>query len=111
MRHAEIVTFGIEDRVLDRLRRWADGHGLPVRPTQHARACFNVLRKARQAIAILRIGRDLEQELLLLERISSLLPETATIVIGTAPHPALANLAWDLGAACVSMPLDSVADL
>jgi hypothetical protein len=52
-------------------------------------------------VLVLRVGRDLEFELSLLERVANLFPDAGTVVVGEATHAALAGLAWDLGADCV----------
>ena len=49
------------------------------------------------------MGRDLEFELSLLERVASLFPDVGTVVVGEAAHAALAGLAWDLGASYVML--------
>lgn len=111
MRHAQIVTFGLEARLVDRLRLWAEGRGLWLRPTQHLKPCLNLLAKSTASVLILRLGRDLEKELYLLERISTWFPAIASIAVAPDDNPPLANLAWDLGAACVLLPLPSLAEL
>jgi hypothetical protein len=52
----------------------------------------------------LKVGNDLLEELTLLDRVSWLFPDTATVVIGDTDNPVLAGLAWDLGAALVLFP-------
>jgi DNA-binding NarL/FixJ family response regulator len=111
MRHAQIITFGLETRQVDKLRLWTESRGLWLRPTRHVEACLNLLRKGGPDVLVIRLGRDLERELLLLERTSTLFPDTTSMVIGSSDHPPLARLAWDLGASCVLLPLTSLAQL
>ena len=53
---------------------------------------------------VLRTGRDLERELALLERVTRLVPDTATVLVGDADNAALAALGWDLGLCYVLLP-------
>jgi hypothetical protein len=55
-------------------------------------------------VFVLKVGRDLLQELTLLDRISWLYPDTATVVIGDSDNPVLVGLIWDLGATVVLFP-------
>jgi hypothetical protein len=52
----------------------------------------------------LKVGRDLERELGLLEQVTWLYPETVTIVVGDTENAALADLVWELGARLVLFP-------
>jgi hypothetical protein len=111
MRHAQVVTFGLENRLTERLQPWCESRSVWLRPTQHAHACLNLLRAAGAGVLVMRLGRDVEKELQLLERASTLFPDASSIVVGSGEHPALAGLAWDLGASCVLLPLPSLTEL
>src|SRR5205807_6809716 len=63
--------------------------------------CLDLLRRGWQAVLVLKVGRDVEEEMSLLAQVSALHPATATVVVGEAIHAPLAGLAWDLGAAYV----------
>lgn len=67
------------------------------------RACLTLLRRGGPTVLVIKAGRALESEFTLLDRVSWLFPDTATVlVLGEHSDPArLAPLAWDLGAAYV----------
>ena len=90
MHIAQLITYGVEDRWAQAIQELAKDRGLWLRPVSHLQACLNVLRKSGPAILVLKVGRDLEKELTILERVSWLFPETATIVVGESDYPMLA---------------------
>jgi DNA-binding NarL/FixJ family response regulator len=108
MQQAQIIAYGIEGRVAAVLQELAQTQGLWMRIVQHARACRNLLRVGGPAVLIVALGRDLVEELTLVEEIGQACPDAAVIVVGDTDHPALAALAWDLGARCVLQPPMSI---
>src|SRR5262249_52501647 len=75
------------------------------RPVNHGAKCLRALREAAPAVLLLRLGAgNLVRELTLLERAAWLCPEAAVVVVGDTADPALAGLAWDLGASFVLFP-------
>jgi hypothetical protein len=92
-------------RLAELLGEPARVRGWWLRPVNHIPACLRVLREAGPAVLLLRLGAgDLVRELTLLERAAWLCPEAAVVVVGEAANPALAGLAWDLGASFVLFP-------
>ena len=108
MRHAQVVTYGIDGRLLARLKPWAESRGVVLRPTRHLESTLNLVQKHGASVVLIKTGRDLEVEMSLLENLSTYYPEVPAVVMGDSDHAALASLAWDLGAACVLMPMDSM---
>jgi hypothetical protein len=53
------------------------------------------------AVFIIRLTRDAERELDLLERVAWRFPETACLVVSETEDPTILGLAWDLGASHV----------
>ena len=104
MTQAQIVAYGLEASLVGRLQALAQGFGLWLREVQHAKACRNLVAHAGPAVLVLAIGKELVQELTLLQELSQASPATAVIVIGDTANPAVAALAWDLGARCVLQP-------
>ena len=104
MRSAELLAFGVEGVLNDRLAAWAQDHGLWYRPVQQASALHNLLRKGSRGLLIIRVGRDVVSELELLQGAAHDFPEMTTIVIGDLDHPLLEGLAYDLGASAVLFP-------
>jgi hypothetical protein len=91
-------------RLADLLSAAAKARGWWLRQVNQPAACLRVLREASPTVLVLRLGADLVRELTLLERASWLCPDAAVVAVGDVPDPALAGLAWDLGAAFVLFP-------
>jgi len=104
MKHAALIALGCEDRLADLLVGWTRERAIAFHPVQEDKACLNLVRKNAAAVVVLRIGRDLELELTLLERLGTLFPEAPVIVSLDADHPDLAALCSDLGARYVLAP-------
>ena len=64
---------------------------------------------------VLRLNREMKKrEMALLERVTWLCPETATLVVLDSDNPGLATLAWDLGARWVlgsAQPRDQMPEI
>ncbi len=71
---------------------------------RQAEACFRLLRRGGPGVLVLKLGRELERELRLLERISWLFPDASVVVMTETENAELAGLAWDLGARYVLQP-------
>src|SRR5262245_10845867 len=68
-------------------------------------ACLRLLARGVPSVLVLKAGRDLKDgEIPLLERVTWLYPDAAVVVVSEVDHPALAGLAWDLGASLVLSP-------
>ena len=104
MHQAQIVTYGVEGVLAERLHELAETRRCRLRETNQLAACQNLVQSLAPSIFILRLGRDPERELALLEWVHASLPATATIVIGEADNPVLAGLAWELGATFALFP-------
>jgi DNA-binding NarL/FixJ family response regulator len=104
MRQAQVLAYGVEGPVAGRLQELAQGRGLSLREVGNPRACLNLLRQGGPAVLVLKLGRNLVQELTLVQEVGSVFPEVSVVVFGDTDHPALAAFAWDLGAACVLFP-------
>ena len=104
MQQPQILVYGVEGRPAEQLQELARAQRLWLREVSHLQACRNLLRTARPAVLVVRLGRDVERELALVAQVHELFPETATVVLGDADNPPLAGLAWDLGASYVLFP-------
>jgi hypothetical protein len=69
-----------------------------VRKPQDLAECLQVLPRGGPSVLVVRPGRDVEGEMMVLERVARLYPGTALVVVGDAEQSALTGLAWDLGA-------------
>jgi hypothetical protein len=102
MRRAQVVVCEADGRLAELLRVAARTHGWWLREVRHLGSVLETLQAG--GVLVLKVGRDLEGELSLLETVAWRFPEIATVVIGDGDHVALANLAWDLGARLVLLP-------
>jgi len=101
MRLRQVLVYENDRRIADLLRRENSERSWPIREPRRLETCLGLLRKGGRSVLVVRLGRDLMQELRLLECVTWLFPETGTVVIGDAMSPALVDLAWDLGASLV----------
>jgi hypothetical protein len=104
MRQAQVVVCETDGRLADLLRERAAAHGWRLRALRHPTRVTGVLQHGVGCVVVLKTGRDLEREFAALERIQRHFPEAAIVVVGDADGPALAGLAWDLGARFVLFP-------
>ena len=104
MQQAQILAYGVDEPLAGRLQKLGHDEGIWVRAVQQLRACRDLLRDAGPAVLIVMLGKDVAEELALVEEVGRVWPDTAVIVISDTDNPALAALAWDLGARCVLQP-------
>jgi hypothetical protein len=104
MRSTELLAFGVEGTLSDRLAAWALDRGQWFRPVQHASALLNLLSKGSQGVVLIRLGRDIVGEMELLQTAAHDFSGVTIIVLGDLDHPLLEGLAYDLGAGAVLFP-------
>lgn len=104
MRCPQVLVYETDGLLAHWLRRVGKESDWSVREPRRLESCLRLLRRGHPTVLVLKVGQDLERELTLLERVSWLFPEVATVVVGDAENPVLAGLAWDLGAAFVLFP-------
>jgi hypothetical protein len=104
MRHPMLLIVEGDGRLVAQLRPLAERNKWALYEPGLPASCLRLLRRGGPAVLVIKAGRDLERELGLLERAAWLFPEAATVLVGDVDHPALAGLAWDLGADYVLFP-------
>jgi hypothetical protein len=104
MRQRQVLICESDGRLAEVLRAGAEAGGWRVREVRHPRVCLGLLPQGGDSVFVLRLGRDLQREMALLEEVSWLFPETATVVVCDADNAGLVQLAWDLGARFVLHP-------
>jgi DNA-binding NtrC family response regulator len=104
MRQTQVITHGVDGALAERMRELAQTKRFRLRETSQLSACANLVQSSPPSVLVLGLGRDLERELALLEKVHASSPGTATIVIGEADNAILAGLAWELGATFVLFP-------
>jgi hypothetical protein len=104
MQQTQILTYGIDGILAERLRELALVRRCWLRETSQHTACQNLLDTSAPSVFVVALGRDLPRELSLVELAHTCRPGTATIVVGDTDNPALAGLAWELGATYALFP-------
>ncbi len=104
MKHPQVVVYEADGRLATLLRPLLEERRWALRQPRRAEKVMEHLREGGPAVLVLRVGRDLEREMTLLERTTWLHPQSRTIVVTEVEHPRLAGLAWDLGASFVLAP-------
>ena len=104
MHHPQVLIFESDGQLAGVLRPLAEERRWLVREPRQWQACVRLLRRGGPGVLVIKVGRDLERELGLLERVGWLSPETGRVVVGDSEHAWLAGLAWDLGADFVLLP-------
>jgi DNA-binding NtrC family response regulator len=104
MHHAQVLVYESDGKLAEWLRDVSRKEGFRLSELRQPRACLAALRRNGPGVLLIKVGRDLEREMSLLEEASRLFPETQTVIVGDSDHAGLAALAWDLGAAFVLMP-------
>jgi len=107
MRQRQLLTCGLDDKLVQQLHELVQDRGVGVRACRQADACLNLLRQGAVGVLVLRVGRNLESEYQLLAQATEQFLHVAVVVVGDVDHPQLAGLAWDFGARCVlAAPVD-----
>ncbi len=104
MRYPQVLVYETDGLLAGLLRRSQASQAWALREPRRLESCLRLLRRGGPSVLVLKLGRDLERELKLLERVSGLFPDTAIVVVGDSDDVQLAGLAWDLGAAYVLFP-------
>jgi hypothetical protein len=104
MHHPQLLIVENDGRLATALRPLAEGRRWVLREPRNWEACLRLLRQRGPGALVLKIGRNLEREFTLLDRVGWLSPQTGRVVVGDAEHAWLAGLAWDLGADYVLLP-------
>lgn len=104
MRHPQILVFEPDGRLAASLRLLAEERRWVLREPRQVGPCLRLLQQGGPGVLVIRLGRDLERELGLLERVARLRPGTGRVVVGDGDQTWLAGVAWDLGADFVLLP-------
>jgi hypothetical protein len=104
MRHPQLLIYEHDGRLGRLLQGLAQSRGWSLAGVRQVGACLRALRQGTPTALVLKMGRDLEREAVLLEQVTWQYPEVATVVVGDVDHASLAGLSWDLGARCVLFP-------
>ncbi len=104
MRYPQLVVYETERWIADLVYGTAGTWKWTLREVRQPDACLRVLHQGGPSVMVLELGAGKQQDLELLENITRLCPETATVVVSHSPESNLVGLIWDLGATVVLCP-------
>jgi DNA-binding NarL/FixJ family response regulator len=104
VRLPQLLIYEGDGRLAALLRAMAEEQRWAVREPRQLASCLRLLRRGGPAVLVIRVGRNLEREMTLVERTHAFFPDTAIVVVGDLDQAPLAGLAWDLGADAVVFP-------
>ena len=107
MRHPQLLVYESDGRLARVLRPIAAERRWAFHEPRRTDSVLGLVEDQGPAILVLRLGKQLDKELALLEQVSWRAPETAAVVVGEVENEPVAALAWDLGAAYVLFPPQS----
>jgi hypothetical protein len=104
MQYPQLLIYETDRRLATLMQRLTDKHNWLLREPRQPSAVLRLLDRGGPGVFLLRPSRDLERELALLEQVSWLHPDAATVLVADSEQRGLSNLAWDLGVRWVLMP-------
>lgn len=104
MRHPQLLVYETDRRFAGVLRPLAEKNQWLLREPRQLSACLRLFDRGGPGVLVLRLSRDEERELAMLEQLSWLHPDAAIVLILDGEHAALTALAWDLGVRWILLP-------
>jgi hypothetical protein len=104
VRHPQLLIYRGDARLATQLQIQIDAGRWLLRKPGDLAECLEMSSRGGLNVLVLRLGRDLDDELSTVERVHYLAPDTAIIVVGDAEQAAVAGIARDLGAQFVLFP-------
>ena len=100
----QLLIYETDRRLAAVLQSLADKHKWLLREPRQLSAVLRLLDRGGPGVLLLRLSRDQERELGLLEQVTWQYPDTAVVLVVSGEQMGLAGLAWDLGARWVLPP-------
>jgi DNA-binding NarL/FixJ family response regulator len=104
MHYPQLLIYETDRRLASLLQRLADKNNWLLREPRQPSAILRLLDRGGPGVLVLRLSRDLEREMALLEQVSWLHPDAAAVLVADHEQRGLSGLAWDLGARGVLLP-------
>ncbi|HEV3235889.1 MAG TPA: hypothetical protein VGZ25_02805 [Gemmataceae bacterium] len=102
MKHPQLVIHEPDGRLAAELRELANKkHRWALREPRQREGCLRLLQAPGPAVLIIKITRDGEPELSLLDQVGWQSPDTPIVAVCETENPSLADLIWDCGASYV----------
>lgn len=104
MHYPQVLVYETDRRLASLLQRLADKNDWLLREPRQPSAVLRLLDRGGPGVLLLRLSRDLERELALLDQVSWLHPDAATVLVVDHEQRKLTGLGWDLGVRWVLLP-------
>src|SRR5437588_553620 len=104
MRSPQLILHEADDWLRALLQPLAEERKWSLREPKQPGQCLTLLQRGGPAVLVIKVGRDLERELTLLDQAKWQCPAAAVVVVGDATHAPLFGPVWDLGADYVHFP-------
>ncbi|MGH7170825.1 MAG: hypothetical protein ACRELG_11145 [Gemmataceae bacterium] len=104
MHHPQLLVYETDRRLATTLQRLADKNNWLLREPRQLSAILRLFDRGGPGVLVLRLSRDRERELAMLEQVSWRHPDAATVLVADSDHTKLSALAWDLGVRWVLLP-------
>jgi DNA-binding NtrC family response regulator len=104
MHYPQLLVYETDRRLAMMLQPLADKRQWLLREPRQLSACLRLLDRRGPGVMVVRLSRDLERELAMLEQVAWLHPETAILLVVDAEQMGLSSLAWDLGVCWILPP-------
>jgi DNA-binding NtrC family response regulator len=104
MHYPQLLVYETDRRLASLLQRLADQNNWLLRQPRQPSAVLRLLDRGGPGVLLLRLSRDMEREMTLLEQVTWLHPDAAVVLIADSEPHGLSALAWDLGARWVLLP-------
>jgi hypothetical protein len=103
MRYPQLVIHEEDGALARALRPLAEARTprWVLRQPRRLDSCLRLLGRGHPSVLVLKAGHDVVREMTLVERVGADIPEAGVVVIAAAASPALAGVAWHLGAGYV----------
>lgn len=104
MRYPQLLVYETDRRLATILQPLADKNDWVLREPRHLSAVSRSFDRAGPGVLVLRLSRDWERELSLLEQVSWLHPDAAIVLVAELEWMGLSGLAWDIGVRWILPP-------
>ena len=104
MYYPQLLVYETDRRLATLLQPLADKNDWVLRESRRLSAVPRLFDRAGPGVLVLRLSRDVERELAMLEQVSWLHPDAASVLVADLDQMGLSGLAWDLGVRWILLP-------
>ena len=104
MHYPQLLVYETDRRLASMLQRVADKNDWLLREPRQLSTVVRLFDRGGPGVLVLRLSRDVERELTVLEQLSWQHPDAATLLVADNEQRKLSGLAWDLGVRWVLLP-------